>query len=63
MDREEHIYQEAAALWQALFDSPPPPLDGPALLGLIVSRSPDTTAYQRLHSPYLRPSTISGPRR
>jgi cytochrome c-type biogenesis protein CcmH/NrfG len=58
--RDQHIYQEAAELWQALFDEPPPRTDGATLLEIITSRLP-TADYQRLRSPHLRPATISGP--
>ena len=59
--REQRIYEEAAALWREVFgDSPPLRLDGPTLLE-IITRCSGPPPYDRLHSPYLRPSTISGP--
>ena len=60
--RDEHIYQEAAALWQALFDEPPPAsISAMGLLDIIARRAPVAT-YERLRSPYLRPGVITGPK-
>jgi hypothetical protein len=59
--REQRIYEEAAALWRELFNEPPPPLtDGSTMLKIIM-RHAGPQPYQRLHSPFLRPSTIAGP--
>ena len=59
--REQRIYQEAAALWREVFGEPPPVrADGPTLLA-IITRSLGDESYERLRSPYLRPSTIAGP--
>jgi hypothetical protein len=59
--REQRIYQEAAALWLEVFGEPPPVrTDGPTLLA-IITRSLGDTPYERLRSPFLRPSTIAGP--
>lgn len=59
--REQRIYEEAAALWRELFDEPPPAqADGMAMLD-IITNSLGETPYQRLRSPFLRPSTIVGP--
>jgi len=59
--REQLIYEEAAALWRELFDEPPPVrADGTRLLE-IITRSLGDPSYQRLRSPFLRPSTIAGP--
>jgi hypothetical protein len=59
--REQRIYEEAAALWRAVFDEPPPPrTNGSAMLEIITRRLGDI-AYDRLRSPHLRPSTITGP--
>ena len=64
MDQEDHLYREATALWRAVFgDAPPPAADGATLLGIIVTRGPDPAAYQRLNSPFLRPTTIAEPGR
>ena len=61
MTCEDNIYQEAAALWQAIYSEPPPAeADGPTLLDMIVTRS-DPPDYERLWSPHLRPATIAGP--
>ena len=59
--RDDHIYEEAAALWQALFQDPPPAgVNGTTLLDIISRKAPVAT-YERLNSPHLRPSTITGP--
>lgn len=60
--REARIYEEAAALWRELYGEQPPVRDGSMLLDMITQRLPDSE-YYRLRSPYLRPSTITGPRR
>ena len=60
--REERIYREAAALWRELHgDSAPPPADSEALLDIIMGDLP-AADYERLCSPWLRPSTITGPK-
>ena len=60
--RDERIAEEAAALWREVFGGAPPPgADGAAMLGVITGALPDLS-YDRLRSPYLRPSLISGPR-
>ena len=60
-NREQRIYEEAAALWRELFDEPPPVrVDGTTMLE-IITRSLGDPSYQRLRSPFLRPSTIVGP--
>lgn len=60
--RDQRIYEEAVALWDELFDDPPPAMiDGGKLLELITSRVGDP-AYRRLRSPFLRPSTITMPK-
>ena len=59
--RDERIYEEAAALWRELFHEPPPARTDPrVILDMIVS-SIGEASYERLRSPYLRPSTIVGP--
>jgi hypothetical protein len=59
--REQRVYEEAAALWREVFDAPPPPrTDGSTLLA-IITRSCGDASYERLRSPFLRPSTITGP--
>jgi hypothetical protein len=60
-DREQRIYDEASALWREVFHEPPPPLaDGRSMLA-IITRSLGDSTYERLRSPFLRPSTIVGP--
>lgn len=60
--RDQHIYQEAAALWQALFQEPPPAqTSGTTLLDIIARRAP-VPPYDRLNSPHLRPTNIVGPK-
>ena len=62
--RDQRIYEEAAALWRELFKEPPPTrLSGGELLDLIARDLPDPNYYDRIRSPYLRPSTITMPRR
>jgi len=61
--RDQRIYEEAVALWGELFREPPPAVvDGAELLELIARKLPDPN-YDRIRSPYLRPSTITMPRR
>ena len=61
--RDDKIYEEAAALWRELFAEPPPlRADGSAMLDMITKGLPQKT-YDRLVSPFLRPSQIAGPRR
>ena len=63
-NRDQRIYEEAAALWVELFNEPPPAvIDGAELLELIARNLPDPNYYDRIRSPYLRPSTITMPRR
>jgi hypothetical protein len=59
--REQRIYDEADALWREVFDEPPPAYaDGSTLLAIITRRLGEVP-YERLRSPFLRPSTIAGP--
>jgi hypothetical protein len=62
MDGRDHrIYEEVAALWRELYGEPPPAqADGSKMLDMI-TRSLGDTPYDRLRSPFLRPSTIAGP--
>ena len=61
-DRNQKIDEEASALWRELFGEPPPlRADGATLLDVIMKSLPEHP-YQRLASPYLRPSQIKGPR-
>ena len=58
--RDERIFEEAAALWRELFREPAPAgLGGRELLELIAHNLPDPNYYDRIRSPYLRPSTIT----
>ena len=60
-DREERIYEEAAALWREVFaEAPPRRADGATLLAIITGNLGDVS-YARLRSPFLRASTIAGP--
>jgi hypothetical protein len=60
--RDERIQKEAAALWRELFGEPPPVrADGAVMLQIIMRRLPEKH-YERMNSPYLRPSQISHPR-
>jgi hypothetical protein len=60
-DRDQRIYEEAAALWREVFGKPPPVrVGGPRLLEIITGDLGEVS-YDRLRSPHLRPSTIAGP--
>jgi hypothetical protein len=60
--RDDRIYEEAAALWREVFGEPPPiRADGGTMLDLILKTLPDR-GYERMASPFLRPSQISGPK-
>ena len=59
--REQRIYEEASALWRELFGEPPPIRADGAIMLEIIMRSLPHAQYDRLASPYLRPTTISGP--
>ena len=60
--RDERIAEEAAALWRELFGGSPPPMaDGASMLGAITGKLPDLR-YERMRSPFLRPSLITLPR-
>lgn len=60
--RDERIQEEAAALWRELFGEPPPiRADGGTLLDIITKSLPERD-YDRLASPYLRPSQIARPK-
>ena len=61
--RDEKIAEEAAELWREMFGANPPPgADGATLLDIITDALPEAR-YERMISPYLRPSVITGPRR
>jgi hypothetical protein len=61
-DREERVRQEAQALWRALRDSPPPShACANQLLNELLSGTPAAPGYDRLRSPFLRPSQIARP--
>ena len=60
--RDERIKEEVSALWRELFGEPPPiEADGGMMLDAIMRGLPEKP-YDRLRSPYLRASNISGPR-
>jgi hypothetical protein len=62
MDRNERVHREAISLWRALSPDPPPPgLRGAGLLDAAL-RLKHIGAYDRIHSPHLRPSQITRPR-
>jgi hypothetical protein len=62
--RDDKIYEEAAALWRALFDDPlPATAEGAVILDRIVGELPEPTHYERLASPHLRASNIAFPKR
>ena len=59
--RDQRIRQEATAMWREIFGEPPPlPMEGGQMLE-IITRGAGEIGYDRLRSPYLRPSTIVGP--
>lgn len=59
--REQMIDREARALWCALrSDAPPESLTGSELLRLLINHS-SAPSYDRINSPFLRPSQISRP--
>jgi hypothetical protein len=59
--REMMIDREARDLWRALrSDAPPEHLTGSELLQVLISQSTQL-GYDRLCSPFLRPSQISRP--
>ncbi len=61
--RNQRVYEEAIARWGELFDEPPPIVrDGAELLEMITV-SLGHPHYNRLRSPFLRPSTITMPKR
>lgn len=62
MERDERIYEEAAALWRQLYGKAPPDADGIEILKRIVGGLPDPS-YRRLTTPHLRPANICFPKR
>lgn len=60
--RDDMIYEEACALWRALYnEAPPADADGGMLLEAI-SRGGPVMDYDRLHSVHLRAANITRPR-
>lgn len=59
--RDQRILEEASALWRELFREPPPIRADGAMMLEIITRSLSEVSYDRLRSPFLRPSTIAGP--
>lgn len=61
-ERDQKIYEEAAALWRQLHgDVPPPETDGRDILNLIVGGLPDAE-YDRIATPHLRRAQIVFPK-
>jgi hypothetical protein len=61
-NRDEKLRDEAQALWRALSDAPPPAdASGDDLLAALLSQIPAAPGYDRLRSPFLRPSQIARP--
>jgi hypothetical protein len=61
MEREELIYEEAAALWREVFgEAPPARAHGGELLDIITHAAPPAS-YERLSTPYLRAANITWP--
>jgi hypothetical protein len=55
--RDDRIKAEARSLWAATHQGPPPPVEGQALLDLIL-RECQAADYDHLHSRHLRPGTL-----
>jgi hypothetical protein len=60
--RDQRIYEEATALWMALYGEPPPIRADSATMFDVIMKGLPERPYERLTSPYLRPSQIKGPR-
>jgi len=61
MEREQLIYEEAAALWRQVFgEAPPARAQGKELLDIITHSVPPAT-YERLRTPHLRPANVTWP--
>lgn len=58
--RDELIKREALELWSRTHDGPPPQVSGGELLE-IICRDLDVQAYDRVSSPFLRPTMILRP--
>jgi len=58
--RDDLIKREAQELWSQMHDAPAPELSGGELLALIC-RDLDVFGYDRVQSPFLRPTTILRP--
>lgn len=58
--RDDLIKREALALWSQTHDSPAPEVSGGELLD-IICRDLDVQAYDRVQSPFLRPTMILRP--
>lgn len=58
--RDDLIKREALELWSQLHDEPAPAVSGGELLE-IICRDLDVGAYDRVQSPFLRPTMILRP--
>ena len=58
--RDELIKREALELWNQMHDEPPPEVDGVELLD-IICRNLHIQDYDRVRSPFLRPTMILRP--
>jgi len=58
--RDELIKREALELWNQMHDEPPPEVDGGTLLE-IICRDMHVQDYDRVRSPFLRPTMILRP--
>lgn len=56
--RRDRAYDEAVALWSAVSEEPPPVGDAAEILQAALERS-SVAGYERLHSPWLRDSTLT----
>jgi hypothetical protein len=60
LSRDEIIKREALELWRQTHQEPPPEVSGGELLD-IICRDLDVQDYDRVRSPFLRPTMIMRP--